>query len=115
MPILDTRNLYRIWVNTEPVTYFSRTNGVLATVGFVIPTSKRMVIKKDFLPSDSFLLKMDIQWCFAVAELNLASPPIVCKVEDVFQDGSGVRWIIKKTEDHESSIKTSCLRLQGVA
>ena len=110
MPILDTRNVYRIWVNTEPVTYFAKTGSVIGD-GFVLATTKRLVIKKDFLPPDSFLLKMDTQWCFAAAELGSLVP----KVDDVFHDRCGVRWVIKNVEDHDSSFKVSCLRLQGVA
>ena len=84
---------------------------MIPVAGVEVDNTKRMVIKKDFLASDSFLLTMDIQWCMAVDMLG----GIVPKVDDVFQDGTGVRWVIKKSEDHESSFKLSCLRLQGVA
>lgn len=114
MPILDTRYVYRIWVNTEPVTYFVRTNGVLSASGVVLPTTKRLVIKKDFLPPDSFLLSMDVQWCFANVELA-AVGIVEPKEDDVFKDGDNVRWVIKKVEDHDSSFKVSCRKLQGVA
>lgn len=110
---IDTSLDYLSWTNTETVTFFVRTNGVLATVGVPVLNTKRFAIKKDFLPADSALLKMDIRW--RMAQIPLGS--IVPKIDDVFQDGFGVRWVIKVADylSHLNNYRLACLRLQGAA
>ena len=109
---IDTSADYKIWTNTETVTYFQKTNQVIGT-GVPVLYTKRFAIKKDFLPTDSALLKMDIHWRMAQVPLGL----IVPKVDDIFQDGFGVRWVIKIVDylSHLNNYRLACLRLQGVA
>jgi len=110
--VIDTSNEYLTWARPETVTYYAKSNGV-NSAGVSVTHTQRFNIRKDFLPPDSFLLSLDTHWRMAAVPLGA----IVPKIDDVFQDSTGARWVVKLVEPNRqrSSYRLSCKKIKSVA
>ncbi len=90
---VDMSEDYLVWNDTETVTYESRISESSVSSTSVSRTLW-LTIRKDRLPSDSILHKMDLTVELPVATLGSVVP----KMHDVMQRSDGTRWVVQLVE-----------------
>lgn len=106
---IDMGSDYLVWNNTETVRYFSKQEEDPNATGFETVTNTLWhSIRKDRLPADSILIKMDLTVNLPVATLG----DIVPKMDDIMVREDGTRWIVKLVEfvAEESSYRVRVIR-----
>lgn len=91
---IDMSNDHEVWDGVETVTYFAKDEEAPPLTGATVEGTLWLSIRKDRLPGDSILLKMDLTVDLPVANLG----GIVPKADDIMERANGTRWVIKLAE-----------------
>lgn len=93
---VDMSRDHEVWVDVETVLYCEKTAEAPQMVDnwYPIEGTLWLAIKKDYLPADSPLLKMDL----TVDLPRLKLGEIVPKQDDLMKRGDGTFWVIKMVE-----------------
>lgn len=93
-PEVDMSRDHEIWDAVETITYFSKTAEAPPATGLPVEGTLWLMIRKELLPPDSPLLKMDLT--VDLPRLKLGA--IVPKANDLMRRADGTFWTIKLVE-----------------
>lgn len=109
----NTRNVFqRVWPGSEAVTLYVRVapgSTFSPTGGYSLARARRKPdTRSDGMPA---LAEQELEWGVWQADLDAAGAPAP-KVNDVIQDGDGVRWSVDRVSRHlfGNHFRCQCVR-----